>query len=58
VISFCLLTAAMLGQVVTTDPGWFGRWLRGGDIAAASDVRPDQQAATPGSDDPDPQPSG
>ena len=34
-ISFCLLATAMLGQVVTTDPGWFGRWIRGGDAAAA-----------------------
>jgi membrane protein len=51
VISFCLLTAAMLGQVVTTDPGWFGRWLRGGDITPATEERPDQ-TATPGPDAP------
>jgi membrane protein len=49
VISFCLLTAAMLGQVVTTDPGWFGRWLRGSDITPATEERPDQ-TATPGPD--------
>jgi membrane protein len=27
--SFCLLAAAVLGQVITTDPGRFGRLLRG-----------------------------
>jgi membrane protein len=29
VFSFCLLAAAVIGQVVTTDPGVLGRWLRG-----------------------------
>jgi membrane protein len=28
-ISFCWLGGALVGQVVTTDEGWFGRWLRG-----------------------------
>ena len=27
--SFCLLASAVLGQVITSDPGRFGRWLRG-----------------------------
>jgi membrane protein len=34
VISFCFLAAGVLGQVVTTDPGWFGRWIEGHDLAA------------------------
>ena len=29
VVSFCLLVAAAVGQVVTTDRGRFGAWLRG-----------------------------
>jgi membrane protein len=29
VVSFCLLTASVMGQVVTSDQGRFGHWLRG-----------------------------
>src|SRR4051794_28508226 len=29
VVSWCLLTTAAVGEVVTTDPGWFGQLLRG-----------------------------
>ena len=28
-ISFCWLGGALLGQVITTDDGWLGRWIRG-----------------------------
>jgi membrane protein len=30
-ISFCFLVAALVGQVIATDQGWFGRWIRGGE---------------------------
>jgi membrane protein len=39
VICFCFLAAGMLGQVVTTDPGWFGRWVQGRDPASAPGER-------------------
>jgi membrane protein len=29
VVSFCFLAAAVLGQVITTDSGWLGRFIRG-----------------------------
>jgi len=29
VVSFGVLVTAMLGQVISTDPGWLGRWIRG-----------------------------
>jgi membrane protein len=29
VVSFCFLVAAAVGQVITTDRGWFGTWIRG-----------------------------
>jgi membrane protein len=35
VISFCFLAAGMLGQVITTDPGRFGGWIRGGTATSA-----------------------
>ena len=28
-VSFCWLGGALIGQVITTDEGWFGRWIRG-----------------------------
>ena len=28
VVSFCFLTASVIGQVVATDTGWFGQWVR------------------------------
>ena len=31
VVAFCFLTASVLGQVVATDTGWFGQWIRGRD---------------------------
>jgi membrane protein len=35
VLSFCFLAASVIGQVVTSDPGGFGRWIRGADRAGA-----------------------
>jgi membrane protein len=32
VISFCWLGGALIGQVITTDEGWFGRWIRGNTV--------------------------
>jgi membrane protein len=29
VVAFCFLAASVMGQVVTTDTGWFGQWLSG-----------------------------
>ena len=29
VVAFCFLAASVMGQVVTTDTGWLGQWLRG-----------------------------
>ncbi|MGZ5417749.1 MAG: YhjD/YihY/BrkB family envelope integrity protein [Nocardioides sp.] len=29
VVAFCFLTASVLGQVIATDAGWFGQWIRG-----------------------------
>ena len=29
VVAFCFLTASVLGQVIATDTGWFGQWIRG-----------------------------
>jgi membrane protein len=29
VVAFCFLAASVMGQVVTTDAGWFGQWIRG-----------------------------
>jgi uncharacterized BrkB/YihY/UPF0761 family membrane protein len=29
VVAFCFLAASVMGQVVTTDTGWFGQWVRG-----------------------------
>jgi membrane protein len=29
VVAFCFLTASIIGQVVATDSGWFGQWVRG-----------------------------
>ncbi len=28
-LSFCWLAAAMIGQVIATDEGWFSQWIRG-----------------------------
>jgi membrane protein len=28
ILSFCLLTSAVLGQAIATDPGRLGRWIR------------------------------
>ncbi len=36
VVSFCFLIAALVGQVITTDQGWLGRWIRGGEGTRAS----------------------
>jgi membrane protein len=30
-ISLCFLVAALVGQVIATDQGWLGRWIRGGE---------------------------
>ena len=35
VVSFCFLAAAVLGQVITTDSGWLGRFIRGERHTAA-----------------------
>ncbi|KRF37419.1 YhjD/YihY/BrkB family envelope integrity protein [Nocardioides sp. Soil805] len=37
-MSFCWLTGAVLGQVVATDEGWFGRWVRGEDTGRSEGV--------------------
>ena len=29
VVAFCFLAASVMGQVVTSDTGWFGQWIRG-----------------------------
>jgi membrane protein len=29
VVAFCFLASSVLGQVVATDTGWFGQWIRG-----------------------------
>jgi uncharacterized BrkB/YihY/UPF0761 family membrane protein len=36
VLSFCFLTASVIGQVVASDPGRFGQWIRGADKAGAA----------------------
>jgi membrane protein len=42
VVSFCFLVASVMGQVVTSDPGWFGQWIRGQrQPASAEPVRED-----------------
>ena len=28
IVSFCFLSASVIGQVVTTDSGWLGTWIR------------------------------
>lgn len=35
VVSFCFLAAAVLGEVITTDSGWLGRFIRGEQRTAA-----------------------
>jgi membrane protein len=34
-ISFCFLVAALIGQVIATDGGWLGRWIRGEEALPA-----------------------
>jgi uncharacterized BrkB/YihY/UPF0761 family membrane protein len=38
VVAFCFLAASVMGQVVTTDTGWLGRWIRGRGKPAAGTV--------------------
>jgi membrane protein len=44
VLSFALLATAVLGQVVSGDQGWLGRWIRGHDDTRATSVAPDGAA--------------
>jgi membrane protein len=39
-LSFCFLVAALVGQVIGTDPGWLGRWIRGHADDAEMPVSP------------------
>lgn len=50
-VSFCLLSSGILGQVITTDEGRLGRWLRGGPTAAAADT-PGRRSRSSTSDSP------
>jgi membrane protein len=34
-ISFCFLVAALIGQVIATDRGWLGQWIRGDEASTA-----------------------
>jgi membrane protein len=34
-IAFCFLVAALIGQVIATDQGWLGRWIRGHEVSSA-----------------------
>ena len=36
VLSFCFLAATVIGKVVATDPGWFGRRIRGEHAVSAA----------------------
>lgn len=40
VLSFCFLGAALIGQVIATDEGWLGRWIRGEQHQAPVAVSP------------------
>jgi membrane protein len=42
--SFCFLATAVLGQVIATDLGEFGRWIRGSDVA--NDAAPSNTQAS------------
>ncbi|WP_280637307.1 YhjD/YihY/BrkB family envelope integrity protein [Nocardioides sp. W7] len=35
VVAFCILLAAVVGQVIAADPGWVGRRIRGESVAAS-----------------------
>ena len=38
VVAFCFLAASVMGQVVTTDTGWLGQWIRGREQATTPPV--------------------
>ena len=49
VVAFCWLTAALIGHVVATDEGSFGRWIRGRDSSDYTTGEPDgDQVIRPG----------
>jgi membrane protein len=39
-ISLCFLVAALVGEVIATDQGWLGRWIRGGADESGAAVTP------------------
>ena len=41
VVAFCFLAASVMGQVVTTDTGWFGQRIRGREPASAAPAHED-----------------
>ena len=34
-VSFCFLAAAIVGEVIATDPARLGQWIRGGSRAVS-----------------------
>jgi membrane protein len=54
VVSWCLLAASAVGQVLTTDPGWLGRVLRGERTRASGPGRPGTESPGTGEAGPEP----